>query len=441
MEEKFSNARKNFLQRRYGVSLGRRYVLAAAGVVLVSVLGCSQVSTNMSAFALSPLPESESPISKRKLNPETKLVNAHTKFGFKLFSEILKQDKNNNVFISVPGVAFALAMTYNGASGSTQEAMAQALELQDMSLDVINSSNASLKALLENPDSEVQLTVANSLWANKDVSFKQEFLRKSQDFYQAKVTNLNFGDASVPSVINKWVNQNTHGKINHIVETIKPDQMLLLLNAIYFKGSWTDQFDKQKTADYSFKLASGKVKQHPMMSQTGNYRYYENGQFQAVSLPYGQDGKVSFYVFLPTQNSNLKTFYQSLNEENWEKWMTQFQRREGFVRLPRLKMDYDITLNDALTALGMGEAFSNKANFSGMGKDLKISEVKQKTFVEVNEEGTEAAAATSVKIVPLSAPVRTQKPFTMIVDHPFFCAIRDNQTGSILFMGSIVEPT
>ncbi|MBW4633259.1 MAG: serpin family protein [Iphinoe sp. HA4291-MV1] len=440
MKQKFSNVRENFLQRRYGVRLGRRYALAAASVVLMGVIGCSQVNSNTSAFAQSRLPHSESPISKPASNPDSKLITANTKFGFKLFSEVLKNDNSKNIFVSPSSVAIALAMTYNGASGSTKEAMAKVLELKGLNLQQINSSNAVLKKLLENPDPKVQLTIANSLWANKEASFNPDFLQRNRDFYTARVTNLNFTDTGAPTIINNWVNENTRGKINKIVEKIEPNQVLFLINAIYFKGSWTNEFDKQQTAEYPFYLSSSKQKQHPMMSQSGDYRYYENQQFQAVSLPYGKNGKISFYIFLPKQNSSLQSFYQNLNAENWENWMTQFSKREGSVRLPRFKMDYDITLNNALTALGMGEAFSNKANFSAMGKNLKMSEVKHKTFVEVNEEGTEAAAATSVGIVPLSAVEPPKEPFRMIIDRPFFCAIRDNQTGSMLFMGSIVEP-
>ncbi|GAB1543902.1 serpin family protein [Scytonema sp. NUACC21] len=440
MQQK-SNARENFLQRRYGVRLGRRYVLAAAGVVFMSVIGCSQISNSTSAYAQSGLPKTESPMSQQSSNPERKLVTANTKFGFKFFSEVLKNDSSKNIFVSPSSVAIALAITYNGASGSTREAMKQALELQGLTLQEINSSNAKLiKRILENPDSAVKLTIANSLWANKEALFNQEFIQRTQDFYTARVTNLNFKDTGAPNIINNWVNDSTQGKINKIVEKIEPDQVLFLINAIYFKGRWTNEFNKQQTANYPFYLASGKQKQHPMMSQKGDYRYYENEQMQAVSLPYGQDGKVSFYIFLPKQNSSLQSFYQKLNAENWESWISQFRNREGFIRLPRFKMEYNVTLNKVLTALGMGEAFSNKANFSGMGKNLKISEVKHKTFVEVNEEGTEAAAATSVGIMPLSAKMPTQEPFQMIVNRPFFLAIRDDRTGSILFMGSIVEP-
>ncbi|NWF61458.1 MAG: serpin family protein [Fischerella sp.] len=438
MKQKFSSAWENFLQRRYAVRLGRRYALAAASVVLMGVIGCSQVNGSTSVFAQSSPPRSESPMPQKSVLPNTKLITANTKFGFKLFSEILKQDSDRNIFISPTSVAIALDMTYNGAGGSTQQAMAKALELQGLSVPEINSSNAALKVLLENPDPQVQLSIANSLWANQDVSIKPDFLKITQDFYQAKVTNLNFKDASAPGIINNWVNENTSGKIKKIVENIEPDQVLFLINAVYFKGKWNNEFDKQQTAQYPFYITSGSQKQHPMMSQKDKYNYYENEQFQAVSLPYGKEAKISFYVFLPKQNYNLKSFYQNLNAENWEKWMSQFSQQEGFIRLPRFKMDYEVTLNEALKVLGMGEAFTNQADFSGIGENLAISDVKHKTFVEVNEEGTEAAATTSVGIVATSLPAN--EPFRMIVDRPFFCAIRDNQTGSILFMGSIVDP-
>ncbi len=439
-QQKLSGARENFLQRRYGVRLGRRYALAAASVVLLSVLGCSQVNSNTSVLAQSPLPGSEYPLQKKTVKPDTKIVAANNKFGFKLFSELLKEDSNEkNIFVSPLSVGTALAMTYNGASGSTQKAMATTLEIQGINLAEINSSYATLKTLLDNPEANVQLTIANSLWANKDASFQPDFLQRTQDFYKAKVTNINFQDATTPNIINNWVKENTGGKINEIVEKLEPNQVLFLINAIYFKGKWSNEFDKSQTAVAPFHLNSIQQKQHPMMSQKGNYKYYENEQFQAVSIPYGKDGKVSFYIFLPKQNSNLKAFYQNLNAENWDKWMAKLNKREGFISLPRFKTDYEITLNQALKTLGMAEAFSNQANFSKMGKNFAISEVKHKTFVEVNEEGTEAAAASSVGMVATSYRPASE-PFRMIVDRPFFSAIRDNQTGNILFMGSIVDP-
>ena len=441
MKQQFSNARQNFLQRRYAVSLGRRYVLAAAGVMLMGAIGCSQLSNSSnSAFAESPLPKSELQISEKPASIDTKLISANTRFGFNLFSQLLVQDSNKNIFVSPSSISLALAMTYNGADGSTKKAMAKALELQGMNLQQINSSYAELKASLENTDSQVTLNIANSLWADQNYSLKPNFIQNNQNFYQAKVTNLNFTDRNASKKINDWVKENTQGKIEKIVDKVEPNQVLYLLNAIYFKGSWTKQFESDKTANFPFYLLSGRVKKHPMMSQSGKYRYYENQNFQAVSLPYGENGRVSFYIFLPKQNYGLKSFYENLNAANWDKWISQFAKREGFVRLPRFKMDYEVTLNDALSALGMAEAFSSKANFSGMGNNLKISEVKHKAFVEVNEEGSEAAATTSVGIELTSAAIPAQKPFQMIVNRPFFYAIRDNQTQSILFMGSIVEP-
>ncbi len=438
MKQKLSNLKGNFLHRRYAARLGRRYVLAAAGVVLMGVLGCSQVNGD-TKMTQSQKPGSESSISTNISNVDRRLVAANTKFGFKLFSQVIEQDQGKNVFVAPSSIAIALAMTYNGASDSTQTAMAKTLELQGLNLSEINSSNAALKMLLQNPDPKVQLNIANSLWANQDVTFNSDFLKRNRDFYQAKVETVNFQDTATSKLINGWIQENTQGKINKIVDKIPPDQMLYLINAIYFKGQWTNKFDQKQTKEYPFYLASGKSKQHPMMSQSDDYRYYENEEFQAVSLPYGKEGKISFYVFLPKKNSSLNDFYNRLNLDNWEKWMSQFRKREGFVRLPRFKMDYEINLNNSLTALGMGEAFSNAANFSGIGNKLKISEVKHKTFVEVNEEGTEAAAATSVGIVPTSA-MPSLEPFRMIVDRPFFFAIQDERTGSLLFMGSMMEP-
>ncbi len=438
--QKLSGVATTFLQRRYGVSLGRRYVLAAASVVLFSVLGCSQVSGSTNSLTQSDLHYSETPLPKEILISDQKLVDANNRFGFKLFSQILqKNSSEDNIFLSPSSIAIALSMAYNGASGSTQQEMAKTLELQGMSLPEINSAYATLKGLLENPDPQVQLTIANSLWANQQATLQPNFIQSIQDLYKAPVKKLDFEDGASANTINKWVEDSTRGKITKIVEQIPPEQVLFLINAIYFKGQWSSKFDKSQTAKYPFRLISGEQKQHPMMSQTGEYRYYENDQFQAVSLPYGEDGKISFYIFLPKQESDLPNFYENLNFDNWEKWISQLRKRDGFIRLPRFKTDYDVTLNDALKALGMSEAFSNQANFSGIGNNVKISQVKHKTFVEVNEEGTEASAATSVGMVATAFREKPE-PFRMIVDRPFFCAIRDHQTGSILFMGVITDP-
>lgn len=379
--------------------------------------------------------------SKTILTVDNRFAAANAQFSFKLFDALAQQDAGKNIFISPSSVAFALAMIYNGASGETQQAMAKALELNGMNLLEINQSNAALQKALIGIDPKVQLTVANSLWTRKGLAFKPEFIKSNRDFYAAEVSGLDFAAPNAPAIINNWVNQKTNGRINKIIENIPSDAILYLINAIYFKGNWAIQFDKTKTKDGQFTLLNGAKRKYPMMSQAGRFRYYENDKFQAISLPYGA-GRMSLYVFLPNKNSTLAEFLSSLTAANWENWMPQLRFAEGNIVLPRFKLEYEIVLNKALKALGMETAFDpQRANFGEMyakspAANVFIGEVKHKTFVEVNEEGTEAAAVTSGGMRMTSyAP-----PFTMTVDRPFFCAIRDNQTGTVLFMGAIVEP-
>ncbi len=424
--------------------LSQMGALAASSLMVLGLMGCLQstLSARAARTQPDPMPVSSSTHLVAKSSPmvNSQLVTANTRFGFNLFHQLLKQQPGQNVFISPSSVAIALAMTYNGASGETQQAMRQTLELQGLSLAALNQAHANLRASLENPDPQVKLAIANSLWANQKIPLKPEFLQRNQEFYGAKVTNLNFADPKAPSVINQWVEKNTNGKIPQIVDSVRPDDLLYLINAIYFKGDWTVAFDRRLTANQPFYLAAGKQKLHPLMSQTGDYRYLETDQFQAVSLPYGKQRRMSLYVFLPKESSNLSSFLTSLTEENWQSWMKQFRTRSGSVQMPRFKLEYNAQLKPALTALGMGVAFNPaKADFSGISAaPARIDEVKHKTFVEVNEEGTEAAAVTSVGIRMTSAPI--EGPFTLKVDRPFFTAIRDNQTGEILFMGTIVDP-
>jgi serine protease inhibitor len=421
----------------------KKQLLNPRGIVLAAIISLAALGSIAGLSMTKPMPASADVTTttsvKQASTMNEKLVAANTKFGFKMFSELFQQNSSQNIFVSPTSVAIALSMTYNGANGSTQQAMAQTLELQGMSLDEINQAQLALNQILTNPDPKVQLTIANSLWARQGINFKPDFLQRNKDFYQAQITNLNFNNPNATATINNWVNQNTKGKIPTIIDRISPDALLYLINAIYFKGSWTDEFPKNATQDRPFTLLNGTRKQHPLMSQFGRFRYYENDSVQGISLPYGS-GRMSMYVFLPKPDVTLQSFYSNLTLENWEQWIKQFRSRQGSIVLPRFKLEYDITLNQTLQALGMGIAFQDRANFTGMtSTPVNINEVKHKTFVEVNEEGTEAAAVTSVGIRATSA-MPVDEPFNMVVDRPFFVAIRDNQTGTLLFMGSIVEP-
>ena len=371
---------------------------------------------------------------------EEQLAFANNQFGFELFNQVFNPTRRQNVFISPTSIAIALAMTYNGSNSETQKAMASTLHLTELSLQDINESYHKLQQNWQKADSPVQLSLANSLWVKEGVPFKHKFLKNNREYYSAQITNLNFTNPGAKNIINSWVKEETQGKIERIVNTIDPENILLLINAIYFKGNWANQFDKNLTKVQSFHLSDNFSKPHPLMSQTGKYRYYENEGFQAVSLPY-EGNRLSMYIFLPREESNLATFSQQLTFQNWQQWMKQFRPTEGTVKIPRFQLEYDVILNRALATLGMGIAFeSDRADFSEMtSHSVFIDRLKHKTFVEVNEEGTEAAGVTSVGIGATS--INLTQPFAMIVNRPFFCAIRDDRTNAILFMGSIINPT
>jgi serpin B len=371
---------------------------------------------------------------------ENHLITSQNRFAFKLFTTLAERERGNNVFISPASVALALALAANGARGATWRAIAQALELGDLDLDTLNRANAELMDALNHLDPQIKLAVANSLWVRNDIALDSEFLRRCQTFYGAEVANLNFADPKSVSIINDWVNRQTNGKIERIVDRIGRDALLFLINAIYFKGNWARQFDPRLTETGTFTPLTGQSKSHPMMSQHGTYRYYASNEFQAISLPYSNE-RVTMDIFLPTQRSSLAAFCQALSSAHWQRWQAHFAKTEGSIELPRFKLTYETSLNDTLKALGMDIAFGSAADFSGMCRSDKvhIDEVKHKTFVEVNEAGTEAAAVTSVGMI--RASFMPTKTFRMIVDRPFFCAIRDTQTNALLFMGAIVDPS
>ncbi len=213
--------------------------------------------------------------------------------------------------------------------------------------------------------------------------------------------------------------------------------MMYLINAVYFKGDWTREFDKNLTEDKDFTVGDDSSKKHPLMRQKDDMPYLENDDFQSVSLSYGENERLGMYVFLP---KNLNNFVQSLDVNSWNEWMDQYKETKGTILLPRFKVEYEKGLVPALNQLGMGIAFSNFADFTGIDDNLAISEVKHKTYVDVNEEGTEAAAVTSVEMMRTTAELPAEETFYMEVNRPFFFAIRDNQTQAILFMGTIQNP-
>lgn len=409
----------------------------AASIILLLILGNLASQRQIDALASNQTQKPpEITINQSSINQ--RLMDANTKFGLNLFKTIVKENPKNNVFISPTSVAIALSMLYNGAQGATKEQIAKTLEVSGISLTNVNDSAKNLQDILTKADG-VKLSIANSLWLKKGIAFEADFLDNNQKFYGAKAANLDFANPKTVKTINEWVKENTNNKIDRIIETISPDDVLFIINAIYFQGNWSQAFEEKSTKLQPFFLANGSQKQQLMMSQKGEYKYYENDLFQAIRLPYGK-GKMSMYIFLP--RGDLNSFFSQLTQENWQQWLTEFTKRKGSITMPKFKLEYEAQLKKVLSTLGMANVFSAKeANFNKMTKNkVYVNEIKHKTVLDVNETGTEAAAVTSIGMRATSIAIEEKPPFNLIINRPFFLVIRDEQSGTLLFTGSINQP-
>ena len=374
---------------------------------------------------------------------ETGLISADNRFAFSLFGEIARQTSpDSNLFISPLSAAMALAMAYNGAAGATQAEMQQVLQLDGMTLDDVDQSYRSLIGLLRGLDPQVAFTIANSVWYDPNPVYAPtpDYLATTRTYFDARVESLDFKSPSAAPTINAWVSDQTHGKIPTIVpDPIPPDAVAYLINAIYFKGSWTARFDKGLTRPGTFRLANGAAATVPMMTHghSVRVRYARAEGVTVLDLPYGGEA-FSMTIVLPQVAGGIDSLVQGLTEERWRGWVAALDSGSLEVVMPKFTLTYGLTMNDVLRALGMPSAFCDaphpdftRLNPSGA---LCISDVRHKTFVDVNEEGTEAAAATSVEIsfTSLAAPLQ--------VDRPFVFAIRERLSGTILFLGRVMNP-
>lgn len=362
-------------------------------------------------------------------------------FGLDLFHRLAQARPDENVVVSPLSAGLAMSMVANGATGSTRTGIERALAT-GMELDALNAANASLAAALRTDD--VELAVANSLWARQGVPFLPSFMERNQQFYRAEVATLDFASPEAARRINEWASRNTHGRITRMVEPpLDGDLIMYLMNAVYFKGRWQDEFRPQATRPRTFHAPGGDV-QRPMMSRTGSYGWMQGEGFQAVRLPY-RGGRFSMYVLLPDSGQSLAQLRGRLSAEAWRGWMTRFAPRDVMLTMPRYRLNLESRLNQPLAAMGMGEAFDpNAARFGAMlgaeylaRQNAYVGEAKQKVFIEVNEEGTEAAAVTGVEMRATSMP---PPPLAFTVDRPFVLAIRDDQTGALLFVGQVTDP-
>ncbi len=366
------------------------------------------------------------------------IITANTRFGLKLFSRIYQQEKDKNIFISPLSLTLALQMLNGGATGATHEAIASVLETPGIEQSQIDSTLSALQTYLQEMDSEVELAIANSFWMRQSGSFNSNFIQRNEASYHALTREIDFSSpATAAPLINGWVAEETRQKIDHVLEPNDFDSgtIALLVNAIYFKSAWLSPFSESDTREHPFALADGQMKPHPLMFQTQEFAYHENALFQAIALPYGNTAEVNLYIFLPNREVGLDLFLEQLNPENWNLWLKEYwEHKPVKLGLPRFKIEYDIELKDILTAMNMGIVFSSQADFSSITPEpFWISKIKHKTFLDVNEEGTEASAVTGI-LGTRSGPVE------MIIDRPFFFAIRDDTTGTLLFMGTLVNP-
>lgn len=371
------------------------------------------------------------------------LVAANTDFGFKMLVQLSQSAPSANVFFSPFGLTSALTMALAGAGGDTRRDMAATLGLGAMTPDQITQANALLLPSLTRSDPGVELSVASALWAGRGTAFSSTF-QQAVSLYHAHTEAIDFAAPGAADTINGWLKGSTKGKIDHLVSS--PDLVGatgVLTNAVYFHGTWQNKFVKTATHDGPFTLEDGTTKTLPLMAQVETFSYLDTSDFQAVSLPY-KAGRLSLYVFLPKPGRSLDGFVSGLNATAWEGWMGKMQSAKVNITLPRFKVSYQAALNQPLIALGMGSAFAPGADFTPMGLQSPsgqgsfLTGVAHKAILEVDEEGTVAAAATLGGYA--AGGGFAHPPAVMRVDHPFFCAIRDNVTGTLLFVGVIRDP-
>jgi serine protease inhibitor len=370
---------------------------------------------------------------------QARLAAANTSFAFDLFQQIAREQPDANIFVSPFSVSTVLQMIDNGAAGATKEEMDHVLHTDGLSANALNDACESLNQSL-NSQTDVILELANAIWYKQGIPLKPAFVAANKEFFQAELGAIDFSSPQSAQIINDWADKRTHGKIRQVVQwPFDPATRVVLANAIYFKGKWERPFDKKDTKPHTFHLADGGEKQTPTMWQHGHFDYQQGDSYQAVRLPYA-GRRLWMEIFLPDANSSpakLMADFNTVEERN--RMLHGFFERGGTLALPRFKLEYDVGLNDSLQALGMKRAFHD-ADFSAMSDEpLELSEVKQKSYIEVNEEGTEAAAVT-IAVMNALAVERPVKSFEMIVDRPFLFVIQDSQTQSVLFMGLVYDP-
>ncbi|MBU9711233.1 serpin family protein [Evansella tamaricis] len=397
-------------------------ILVLAGTVLA---GCGQ-EKKMRAI------EKQDPIFSKEDVSEN-MSESINRFSTNLFGTLYQKDTNQ--MISPFSIASALSMLLAGADGDTKGEILSVLQSNQFTEEEIHTSHQALLDILQHADPGTTLLIANSLWIEEDIEYQEDFIKVLQNYYDAETSKL-----TSAKEINNWVEEKTFGRIDNIVQEIDPNTVMHLVNAVYFLGEWWTPFQAQLTSDGPFYKEDGVIVTVPFMSQGNYFQYTKAPEYEVIRLPY-MEGRVSMDILLPDEKMSVEDLLEMIQQGEIT-WDVSEEEVEGQLKLPKFTFTTDMQLNSILESLGMPTAFeSEKADFSRMTTDypLFISEVKHKSFIEVNETGTEAAAVTSIGMDAGSAP--PDDPFEMVVDRPFLFRIIDETTGVILFMGHVVDPT
>jgi len=369
---------------------------------------------------------------------QVSLIESENSFAFDIFNKVLENSgESENIIISPLSISFALSMTLNGANGATRDAMLEALRVNGITPEIINNSYKNLSEALLSVDKRVLISIANSVWTENKFVVKKPFTDILTGFYNAESKSFDINDPLAPEQMNTWIESKTNGLIKNMIDQLNDNTVMLLINAIYFKGKWESQFDKKNTVQKSFYKPDGVTSEVPMMKQISDFKIFTGEGFILAEFPYGQ-GNFVMDVILPDDDNGLERIIPLINDNSYKVWLNQMGKRETDLTFPRFKYGYKKKLKDILTTMGMGIAFTDDADFSNISDiDLLINDVTHQAFIETNEEGTEAAAATIVDIGLTSMP---PAPVVFNIDHAFLYIIRETTTNSILFMGRVADP-
>ncbi|WP_053826492.1 serpin family protein [Lascolabacillus massiliensis] len=380
------------------------------------------------------------PIKIELRGSEAEMVKSDQQFAIEFFANVFNEEAaelDKNFMISPLSLSMALAMTWNGADGETKAVMQKVLKLDGYTDQEVNEYYEKLREALLKTDPSTKLAIANSIWTNKNIKIKDDFIRLNNEYFNSTVESVDFSDANSVKLMNKWAADNTNNLITHVLDKTNPNALMYLMNALYYKGIWTSEFNSRNTSSKPFYSEDGQTKNVDMMHQKSSFNYNENQTMQIVELPYGNQA-FSMIVLLPKEGNKLADVTQELqNSNSWGNLVSGLRSTQVDLYLPKFKTEYSRVLNDVLEKMGMGIAFEpGAADFSRMtDADAFISFVEQFTYINTDEVGTEAAAVTVVGIEPTSyQPDRTA---TFNANRPFIYIIRENSTGSILFMGAV----